>query len=197
MKSKPPKTKFMDAVLKPLEMAKLIVARALQEGDSAVDATLGNGHDAFFLAECVGEKGSVIGFDIQQQAIESSRERLSSSVCKTIKLYQTGHENMAEYIEGEISAVMFNLGYLPSADKSVISQKKTTLQAIQVACDVLKKKGVVSIMCYPGHEGGEEESQAVRDYTSQLVRSSWRVVEYKFHNAPNNPAFLILLEKLV
>ena len=186
----------MDSVLKPLEMAKVIVAKAIAEGDTVVDATLGNGHDAHFLAECVGRAGTVIGFDIQQQALDKSRERLVEVDCENVELHLTGHENIHDYVKSGVAAVMFNLGYLPSADKSVISHKDTTIKAIQSACVLLKQGGVMSIMCYPGHEGGDVESEAVRCYTSELPRKDWRVVEYKFHNAPNNPAFLILLEKL-
>lgn len=39
--------------------------QALRPGDTAVDATMGNGHDTLFLAQAVGPTGHVIGFDIQ------------------------------------------------------------------------------------------------------------------------------------
>ena len=41
-----------------------------------MDATVGNGHDTVFLARLVGETGKVIGFDIQEQAIKNTTERL-------------------------------------------------------------------------------------------------------------------------
>ena len=94
------------------------------------------------------------------------------------------------------SVIMFNLGYLPSADKSIISQVDTTIEAVQQSLNLLKKGGLLSIVCYPGHEGGEEESNAVKSLVAELDRKSWRAVEYGFVNAPNQPAFLIMVEKL-
>ena len=58
-----------------LPFARSLLQTAVKEGDYAVDATLGNGHDTCFLAEIVGNNGKVFGFDIQK-AIESSTTRL-------------------------------------------------------------------------------------------------------------------------
>lgn len=59
-----------------LPFARSLLQTAVKEGDYAVDATLGNGHDTCFLAEIVGDNGKVFGFDIQKEAIESSTIRL-------------------------------------------------------------------------------------------------------------------------
>lgn len=59
-----------------LPFARTLLQTAVKEGDYAVDATLGNGHDTCFLAEIVGDSGKVFGFDIQKEAIESSTTRL-------------------------------------------------------------------------------------------------------------------------
>ena len=59
-----------------LSFARTLLQTAVKEGDYAVDATLGNGHDTCFLAEIVGDNGKVFGFDIQKEAIESSTTRL-------------------------------------------------------------------------------------------------------------------------
>ena len=48
----------------------------LRPGDTAVDATSGNGHDTAFLAELVGPGGRVWAFDIQSGAIEATATRL-------------------------------------------------------------------------------------------------------------------------
>ncbi|PID81943.1 hypothetical protein CSB20_00400, partial [bacterium DOLZORAL124_64_63] len=53
--------------------AHLLVRDHITPGDTAIDATLGNGHDTLFLARCVGKTGTVIGFDVQTQAITSTR----------------------------------------------------------------------------------------------------------------------------
>ena len=95
-----------------------------------------------------------------------------------------------------LAAVMFNLGYLPNADKSVITRDDTTLIALLASQKMIKVGGLISIMCYPGHDGGDLESVAVSDWAAALPRSHYRVVRYALHNAPNNPPFLLLIEKL-
>ena len=50
-----------------LPFARSLLQTAVKEGDYAVDATLGNGHDTCFLAEIVGDSGKVFGFDIQKR----------------------------------------------------------------------------------------------------------------------------------
>ena len=48
-------------------------ANGSKEGDYAVDATLGNGHDTCFLAEIVGDNGKVFGFDIQKRRLKAQQ----------------------------------------------------------------------------------------------------------------------------
>ena len=50
-----------------------LIEGALYKGARAVDATLGNGHDALWLCSLVGEEGHVYGFDVQAEAVERSR----------------------------------------------------------------------------------------------------------------------------
>ena len=48
-----------------IELAHKVISERVKAGDTVVDATIGNGHDTLFLAKCVGMKGRVIGFDVQ------------------------------------------------------------------------------------------------------------------------------------
>ena len=52
-----------------LEFSHRLLKTAAQEGDTVIDATVGNGHDTIILAHLVGDQGKVFGFDIQEQAI--------------------------------------------------------------------------------------------------------------------------------
>lgn len=189
----------MPAFPKPIHLAHQYIKQILKPGDIAVDATLGNGHDALFLARLVGDKGIVIGFDIQPAAIDSSTLRMEENNISHYMFHLTGHQKMAEYID-EMNmlprVVMFNLGYLPNADKSIITTEQTTIPALNAARQLLSLNGLISIMCYPGHEGGDVESIAVSQWARCLSREDYRVVKYEMHNAPNNPPFLILVEKL-
>lgn len=183
--------------LTPLKLAHQIIEASVEVGETVIDGTLGNGHDALFLSQLVGENGLLIGFDVQQEALDATRSRLMQHGIerKSFQLHLDGHENLLEYTKGPISAVMFNLGYLPMTDKSVITQPDTTLEALQHSLRVLRHKGVMTVMCYPGHAGGAEEVQAIEKWSAQLPRDFYRVMSYKPVNAPNSPAFLIVIEK--
>jgi len=195
-------------ILKPLDMAKQIISSAIKKGDTVIDATLGNGHDALFLANCVGEKGFVVGFDVQEQAVSSASIKLSKAGIEYMSFHQRGHEEMDQvmtelrtidllgYDVESVGAIMFNLGYLPRADKAVITTTETTLPALESSLRWLRKQGVLTVMCYPGHAGGDIEAAAVKQWAAKLSREIFRVIEYGYINAPNNPAFLVAVEKL-
>ena len=51
-------------------------------------------------------------------------------------------------------------------------------------------------MIYYGHEGGEDEKDAVLDFVSQLPQQDFTVALYKTINQINNPPFLVMIEKL-
>src|SRR5574339_2358 len=110
-----------------LQFAKTIMENTIQPGDIAVDATLGIGHDTLFLANLVGNSGKVFGFDIQESAVLSSKARLEENhVENRTVLFQKGHEHILEYLptiyHGKVKAAIFNLGYLPGSDKSIVTK---------------------------------------------------------------------------
>ena len=178
-------------------MAHEAVRERVSFGETVVDATLGGGKDLVFLSGCVGTEGKVIGFDVQEEAVERSRalwER-SGIECE-VKLHALGHERMADFVDGEVAAVMFNLGYLPGGDKSVITRTGTTLEALVAAVGLLRAGGVVTVVCYPGHDGGGEEAEAVVEWASRLEQGKFSVVQYGFLNQRNAPPFLVAVERL-
>ncbi|MEZ7957662.1 MAG: class I SAM-dependent methyltransferase [Rubritalea sp.] len=189
----------MPAFPKPIHLAHQLIRNLVKPSDNVVDATLGNGHDALFLAGLVGEKGCVIGFDIQPSAIECSTQRMIENGMDHYDFHLTGHENMEQVITAKnlpLSVIMFNLGYLPNADKAIITIEQTTISALTSALQLLRVGGLISIMCYPGHEGGDTESVAVCAWAENLPRERCRVARYTLHNAANNPPFLLLVERM-
>ena len=66
----------------------------------------------------------------------------------------TGHETLDQFVT-EAKAGIFNLGYLPSADKSVITRPQTTIEALEKAVSFACQRGRIAIMIYYGHEGGD------------------------------------------
>lgn len=155
------------------EIAHLLVERCLSLGGRAIDATVGNGHDTLFLARLVGPEGRVDGFDLQSDAIE--RTRAKTSHLPQVRLHHSGHERMDQYVIGPVNAVMFNLGYLPSGDKSIITRPVSTLAALDTAIDLLGESGVLTVVVYPAHEGGSEEANEVTRWFLDLPRDRFRV----------------------
>jgi tRNA A58 N-methylase Trm61 len=155
----------MTAMKRPTQQAHEMVAEVVKPGETVVDATAGNGHDTLFLAGLVGEQGRVVAFDVQEAAIESTRRRLEDAgVLERTELWAESHARMGERIESGVAAVMFNLGYLPGGDHELITRTEETLRALEVAVGLLRPGGVMTVVCYPGHEGGDEEAAAVRDW---------------------------------
>ena len=151
----------------------------IKEGDTVIDATCGNGHDTLFLAQQVGANGHVLAFDIQQQALENTRQRLAEHQCLAqAQLIKDSHANLQQHLpssaHGKVSCVMFNLGYLPGADKSCITQTHSTLQALRQALKVVCPQAMVSIMLYPGHQGGDDEASAVMHWLDTLS-ADWQL----------------------
>lgn len=147
---------------KPLTaLAQELVANAIHHGDTAVDATVGNGFDTCFLAEQVGLSGRVIGFDIQQAAIDATRKRLDANGYDHVELRLQSHTAIDELEPESVAAVMFNLGYLPRGDHSITTTADSSVAAVKAAVRAIRPAGIVSILCYRGHAGGTEEQEAV------------------------------------
>ncbi len=128
-----------------------------------VDATLGNGHDALFLANLMKKDGKLFAFDVQESALESSRDLFQKNKVEVkFEFFLQGHENLEkslpDCVNGKVGCVFFNLGWLPRSDKKISTQPNTTLKALALAKKVLDKNcGYLSVLCYRGHDGGTDE----------------------------------------
>lgn len=156
-----------------VQKAHAALSEILADGDIAIDATVGNGHDTLFLARKVGERGTVYGFDIQEAALDTAYRRLQEEgLERRVSLYHAGHEVMAvvlpESVHGRVKAVMFNLGYLPGGDKQRTTGLNTTVAALEQALLLLAAGGVISVLAYTGHPGGREEAEAVKGWARAL-----------------------------
>lgn len=147
------------------QQAQQAVAQVLKAGETAIDGTVGNGFDTCFLSEQVGDQGQVIGFDLQQLAIESTSKRLKATGRQNVRLIKRGHENLSEYVDkSSVSAVMFNLGYLPRSDKTVVTNGQTSVAAMSASLAALRDDGIMTVLAYRGHEGAKEEFAAVEQW---------------------------------
>lgn len=167
----------------------------LESGMQVVDATIGKGKDTEFLCEKVGITGTVIGFDIQRQAVDVTYERLTGRFMN-FKLYCASHENLLTYCPmNSQDLILYNLGYLPSYDKSITTLLASTRQSIEQALLVVKKGGVVIITVYCGHDQGREEAEWVKQYTADLDAKAFHVMMLNYMNQPKDAPFIIIVEK--
>ncbi|SKB05845.1 Putative rRNA methylase [Prosthecobacter debontii] len=176
-----------------VKWAQLLLADRLQPGDIALDATTGNGHDTLFLSLCIGPTGHVYGLDLQAAAIAETQRRLTEAglTSEQFTLIHAGHETMLDHVkpehQGKVAGIMFNLGYLPGSDKTVITRTETTLAAIQAALTLLKPGGLLTLAVYPGHEGGAQEQAAITAWASALPPRAWEVQHLRPVNRSASP----------
>lgn len=170
------------------------------EGDLVIDATAGNGNDCLLLAQLVGSRGRVFGFDIQEEALRNSDVLLSQAgLLGRCVLIHASHSEMTSHLpeesHGWFSAVVFNLGYLPGGDKTITTQQDTTLTAMHQALKLLKPDGLLCVTLYNGHPGGAEEKQALLDFGSSLSARDYHCAYLQLINQTNHPPELLLITK--
>ena len=173
-----------------------LVGPALCPGAVAVDATMGNGQDTLWLCERVGDNGRVYAFDVQQEAVQRTRERLESAgMSGRATLYCMGHERMAEAVCEPVDAVMFNLGWLPGAAHGVTTQVETTLRAVDAALSLLKPDGLMTVCVYPGHDEGARELEALLRWAEGLDPKRFDALVKCYLNQPNDPPRMIAVKR--
>lgn len=159
---------------------------------TAIDATCGNGYDTVFLAQ-LGFK-LVYAFDIQEQAINKTKQLIDIQLLKNVSLINAGHETIASKISNKVDCVMFNLGYLPSADKNITTNQETTLTAMEQCLNLLSIGGIVSMLCYPGHPQGAIETKAIQDKL-ELLDKKFKVTEVvASHPGPKAPILYLIIK---
>ncbi|MCA0972847.1 methyltransferase domain-containing protein [Halobacillus litoralis] len=188
------------ALQRVLQFAHSLMEGVVEKGDITVDGTCGNGHDTLFLAQLVGENGHVYGFDIQQDAIHHTEERLREhGVDSRTTLIQDSHstinEHLAEEHKQKVKAGIFNLGYLPGSDKSIVTKPEETIASVERLLEQLISGGIIVLVVYHGHPGGKEEKEALLEYVQGLDQKEVRALQYGFINQRNTPPFIIALEK--
>ncbi len=187
-------------ITKPTELALAILKEYISEGDFAIDATAGNGHDTLALAKLVGSSGKVYAFDVQEAAIKNTKALLTKEgffdVCI---LTEASHDRIKEFVPhmewGRISAVVFNLGYLPGSGKEKATGVETTLPAVKQALELIQPDGLVAVTMYDGHEQGRLEKAELLDFAKALPPKEYHSVFISLINQQNNPPELLLITK--
>ncbi|OGN64671.1 MAG: hypothetical protein A3E80_02410 [Chlamydiae bacterium RIFCSPHIGHO2_12_FULL_49_9] len=171
----------------------------LKEGDTAIDATAGNGNDTLFLCQLLLKHpmSAVAALDIQSEAIQRTdaliKSHLTPEQYKRVLLHRLSHEKI-DTIAFQPKLIVYNLGYLPKGDKSITTLTSSTLKSLESALKMLKEGGAISITCYPGHLEGEKEERAILSSLEKLPSEKWSICYHKWLN--RSPTFL-WIEKLV
>jgi len=172
------------------------LAARLVHPQLCVDATCGNGGDTAFLCRLAGPEGRVLGFDIQPEAITSTRARLKKQGL-TAELICDSHANLLQYIRpGTADIVMFNFGWLPGADHSVFSTADSSIPALEAALAALRVGGVLSAILYSGRVIGTDEKQSILGWLRALPLEKYTVLVCDFANwADTAPLPCLVLKK--
>ena len=178
------------------EQAHQEIKKFLKPGDRVIDATAGNGYDTQFLANLVGSEGVVFAFDIQKESIEeSSRLIENAGLSNQVIFLHSCHSKISitlpDELIGTIRVVTFNLGYLPGGNKELITKPETTLSALIQAYDYLTEDGIISLIVYRGHPGGQDEY----DQLEKLMKKKNWAFEKSTGNQSDDCPVLFLIRK--
>jgi SAM-dependent methyltransferase len=183
-------------ILSHIELAHQYWKSFLKPGDFVIDATCGNGYDSLALAQMVS--GHVLCIDIQERAINATREKLKKflppSIFKEIS-YHLGSHGKFPPLKAAPSLIVYNLGYLPGSDKTVVTDALETLKSLKEALSLLKPGGAICLTCYVGHSGGEEEEKILLSFSKSLNKNDFNVCYHQWINRLKSPS-LLLIQKL-
>ena len=198
-----------------LDLAHSFWQKHLTASDNAIDATCGNGHDTLFLAQLL-TSGSLFAFDIQAKALVNTKKFLkehgiespenTNSIKKTesycsknqnLYLLQQSHTTFKKALfQCPIKLIVYNLGYLPGSDKKLTTLTQNTLISLEKALDLIIPGGALSIICYPGHEEGKKETEAIESWTENLKKQTTdqtfytiKVSRFKGSESADAPSF--------
>ncbi len=177
-----------------LQLIKEQMRLTVDPNGTYLDFTMGNGHDTLFLSQLVPE-GKVYAFDIQAQAVASTRVLLEENHVENVTLIHDSHEAFDQYYDGDIAGAMFNLGYLPGGDHSVTTLCEVTIRTLQKALLKLRVGGVIAIAVYPGHEEGAKEGMQLGEYLAELPKYYYDCFMGRLINISHCPYVYIIERK--
>ena len=171
------------------------ITEQVHPGDICIDATMGNGNDTLLLSTLCQESGHVYAFDIQEQALTHTRQKLlAAGAPDNYTLLLESHTNMEHYVQPDsVSCIVFNLGYLPGGDHTKATRASSSIEALAKSLSLLKKGGLISLCIYSGGDSGFEERDAVLSWLKTLDPHKYLVIRSEYYNRPNNPPIPVLI----
>ena len=153
-------------------LALAVCENYITETSVAVDATCGRGNDTLWLAKRCRK---VYAFDIQEEAVESTRILLETAG-ETAEIICASHKEMRNYVSESPDIIVYNLGYLPGGDKNITTDAEETLMALGHSLEILAVNGVLSVTMYPGHPQGAIEQELILVWAKELDKSKFHCV---------------------
>ena len=184
-------------ITRATEFTQAIVAGYIKDGDSVIDATMGNGHDTLYLAKKVGVTGKVISFDIQKEALSNTALLLGQHGITSAQLIHDSHENVDKYVSEKVACAMFNLGYLPGNSHDITTNAQSTLTAVDKCLKLLKPNGIISLVVYWGHEEGIKEKEGILNHINHLDQLKFHAIKVEYINQKkyNAPLIVAIVKK--
>ena len=124
---------------------------------------------------------------VSSNELDKEKNFIAENIKNTKNAYNINIE------EENIDLVIFNLGYLPGSDKSIQTNKDTTIKALNNLLPKMNKENMLIIIClYVGHNEGMQESLLVDQFVKDLSPSEFLVTKYQNYNRPSSPFILTI-----
>lgn len=187
-----------------------------------MDATCGRGRDTLRLAQMLAlasshgtagtgadgdpyAGGRVVAIDIQADAVAATEELVRTSLpdlvaqpqLPAVEYVRRSHESFdgLGLAPGSVGVIAYNLGYLPgqeNVDRTVMTTAVTTVASLNAATELVRVGGLITVVCYCGHEGGAEEETAVTTWAAGLPKDRWSALAMTWLNRENSPSLLLV-----
>jgi len=179
-----------------LSLAHDFIRRHVPEGGLCIDATMGRGRDTALLCSLVGPASRVIAFDVQPQALESTRALLCGQGLEgRARLVCCSHDAMARYAAPEsVDCIVFNFGWLPGGQHDLFTRPETSIPAVQAGLELLRPGGAMSLCIYCGGQSGYAERDALLGFLPTIDPRRFTVVVSRFVNREGDvpiPVFIL------
>ena len=69
----------------------------------------------------------------------------------------------------------------------VVSNAASTVRSLRAALPLVRIGGLITIVAYRGHQGGEEETNAITELVTDLPIAQWRVFSHVPLNTTTGP----------
>lgn len=174
-----------------------VIKSQAQAGGFYIDATMGKGNDTLMLCRLAGNAGRVLAFDIQEEALRITEERLKEQgMSHLAELILDGHEHMDRYAGAESADVIcFNFGYLPGEDHDIATSAATSAEAIKKGLKILKSGGMMNLCIYSGGDTGFEEKERILEFLRKLPAREYTVIVNEYYNRENHPPMPVFVFK--